>query len=184
MAWALWLAAAALGCGAGGPGAGGSEAVRVVSWADYRELQIDQEILDSFRVRHPEIPVVYESLEGSGIYREKVLTSIAAGTPPGVFLLDGIDLPAFVNRGVVLDLAPFAARVGVDLSVFHPRLVELFRDGRGLWAFPKDFTPMVIYYNRDAFDEAGVPYPRPGWTWAEFLETAKRLTRDTDGDGE
>lgn len=179
------LLAALWGCAPGG----GGDCVRVVSWADWRELAIDREIVDSFEVRHPGIPVCYESLEGAGIYREKVLTSIAAGSPPDVMLVDAEDLPAFVGtpgdtgRGVLLDLAPYAPRVGVDPSAFHPLVLDLFRrDGR-LWALPKDFTPMVIYYNQDVFDRAGVPYPSGEWTWDEFLETARRLTRDTDGDG-
>jgi len=157
--------------------------VRAVSWADYRELALDEAIVDSFRVRHPEIPVCMESLEGSGIYREKVLTSIAAGTPPGVFLLDAIDVPAFVDNGVVLDLAPYLGRLDVDTASYFPEALEPFLRGDSLWAFPKDFTPMVIYYNKDAFDAAGVPYPQAGWTWSDFLDTARRLTRDTDGDG-
>ncbi len=178
--WIAVIAAIVTGCGGTDRGC-----VRVVSWADYRELSLDQEIVDSFRVRHPDIPVCVESLEGAGIYREKVLTSIAAGTPPGVFLLDGIDIPAFVETGVLLDLAPYLDRVAVDVADFHPRLVELFRSDDGaLWAFPKDFTPMVVYYNKGVFDAAGVPYPEAGWTWSDFLETARRLTRDADGDGE
>ncbi len=157
--------------------------MRVVSWAGYQELAIDEEIVDSFEVRHPEIPVCYESLEGSGIYREKVLTSIAAGTPPGVFLLDGIDIPAFVRRGVTLDLRPYLPRVGLTLDEFDPRILEPFAPDGHLWAFPKDYTPMVIYYNEDLFDAAGVPYPSAHWTWDEFLEDARLLTRDADGDG-
>lgn len=165
-------------------GGRGGDCVRAVSWADYRELALDRAIVDSFRVRHPEIPVCMESLEGSGIYREKVLTSIAAGTPPGVFLLDAIDVPAFVDNGVVLDLAPYLDRLGVDTTSYFPQALAPFLHGDSLWAFPKDFTPMVLYYNKDAFDAAGVPYPKAGWTWSDFLDKARRLTRDTDGDGE
>lgn len=172
------LVAALAACAAAEP----QDCVRVVSWAGYRELAMDEEIVDSFRVRHPGIPVCYESLEGAGIYREKILTSIAAGTPPGVFLLDGIDLPAYVNRGVLLDLAPFTGRVGLPVEAFHPVMQEHFLDDGRLWAFPKDFTPMVLYYNKDLFDAARVPYPDSAWTWDEFLAAAQRLTRDTDGD--
>ncbi|HEX7120647.1 MAG TPA: sugar ABC transporter substrate-binding protein [Longimicrobiales bacterium] len=178
LAFSVAAALALAGCGS----AAAPECVRVVSWADYRELEIDRAIVDSFQVRHPEIPVCYESLEGSGIYREKVLTSIAAGTPPGVFLLDGIDIPAFVAADALLDLSPYVDRAGVALDAFEPQVLAPFHEG-GLWAFPKGYTPMVIYYNKDLFDAAGVPYPEPGWTWSDFLETAKSLTRDLDGDG-
>lgn len=174
----LLLAGLASGC-AGGR----EECVRVVSWADYRELALEQEVVDSLHARHPEIPVCLESLEGAGIYREKVLTSIAAGTAPGVFLLDGIDAPAFIESGVLLDLAPYLPRVGVDIEAFHPRLTELFAPGDRVWGIPKGFTPMVIYYNRTVFDAAGVPYPADDWSWEQFRATARALTRDTDGDG-
>ena len=175
----LCAIAVSTACGVSSP----DDCVRVVSWADYRELALEEQIADSFAVHHPGIPVCFESLSGSGIYREKVLTSIAAGTPPGVFLLDGIDIPAFVRRGVLLDLAPYAGKVGVDTAAYHERMRELFwRDDR-LIAFPKGFTPMVLYYNRDVFQAAGVAEPAGAWTWDEFRATARRLTRDTDGDG-
>src|SRR5690606_34937624 len=43
---------------------------------------------------------------------------------------------------------------------------------------------MVLWYNKDIFDKAGVPYPpsNPGeWTWEEFVETARALTVDRNG---
>jgi multiple sugar transport system substrate-binding protein len=44
---------------------------------------------------------------------------------------------------------------------------------------------LLLYYNKDMFDRAGVPYPPASadraWTWDEFVETAKRLTFDTNG---
>jgi multiple sugar transport system substrate-binding protein len=167
---------------AGCSSANAGDCVRVVSWADYRELALEQEVADSFAVHHPSIPLCIESLTGSGIYREKVLTSIAAGTPPGVFLLDGIDIPAFDAQDVLLDLAPFARRVDIDTSGFLPAMRDLFvRNGRIL-ALPKGFTPMVVYFNRNVFDAAELPDPAADWTWADFRDTAARLTRDRDGD--
>ncbi len=49
---------------------------------------------------------------------------------------------------------------------------------------PQNISSLVVYYNEDLFDEAGVPYPEDDWTWATFLDTAKALTRDADDDGE
>ena len=43
---------------------------------------------------------------------------------------------------------------------------------------------MVVYYNRSLFDDLGVPPPpQDQWTWEEFLQTARSVTRDRDGDG-
>ena len=40
---------------------------------------------------------------------------------------------------------------------------------------------MVMYYNKDIFDEKGVEYPKEGWTWDEFMETAEKLTYEENG---
>ncbi len=41
---------------------------------------------------------------------------------------------------------------------------------------------MIIHYNPRMFDEAGLDYPDPEWTWDDFLETAKALTSGEGGD--
>ena len=172
----------ALGCAA----ARGDEEVvtlRITSWQSPQENAIDAESWREFERLHPGVRVVNDPVSNQAEYRERVITSIATGTPPDVFLLDGIDAAAFIQEGVLLDLAPFARRVGVDTSDFYPSVRSIFSRGTRLYALPKGFTPMVYFYNRALFDRAGLPYPRNGWTTDEFMAAARALTRDTDGDG-
>ena len=48
---------------------------------------------------------------------------------------------------------------------------------------PKDTAPFAcVYYNKDLFDAAGLPYPKDDWDWDEFLNVAQQLTqRDAQG---
>lgn len=67
------------------------------------------------------------------------------------------------------------------LSRFHPQALAPFqREGQTL-AVPRFFCPWVLYYNRDLFDQAGLPYPSADWKWADLLEAARRLTRRSEG---
>ncbi|HXE56411.1 MAG TPA: sugar ABC transporter substrate-binding protein [Gemmatimonadales bacterium] len=177
-AGAVGLALVAAGCG-------GDDRVtlRVASWADAVEQRIEERYVHRFGERHPGVRVSLEAVTTQAEYRERILTSIAAASPPDVFLLDNIDVPAFAARDVLLDLGPYAARAGLDTALLDPRVREIFTvDGR-LVAFPKGFTPLVLVYNKRLFDAAGLPYPSGDWTWDEFMRAAKALTRDTDGDG-
>ena len=45
------------------------------------------------------------------------------------------------------------------------------------YLLPKDYSTVAVYYNRQLFDAAGVPYPRDGWTWAEFQQAAAQRPR-------
>jgi multiple sugar transport system substrate-binding protein len=129
------------------------------------------------------VAVSFESVPNQAEYRDLILTSIAAGAPPDVFLLDNIDIPAFVRSGTLLDLAPYAARAGAPLDAFDPEVLAIFRRGAAVYALPKGYSPMVVAYNKDVFDRFRVPYPPERWTWEQFRAAAKALTRDVDGDG-
>lgn len=162
----------------------GTVVLRMTSWQTTAENVLDLPAIRAFEAAHPGVRVENEPVSNQAEYREKVITSIVSGAPPDVFLLDNIDVPAFVEAEVLLDLRPFSSRVGVDLGAFYPNVLEIFARDRAVYAFPKGFSPVVYYFNRALFDAAALPYPRDGWTWDEFVATARALTRDLDGDGE
>ena len=50
-----------------------------------------------------------------------------------------------------------------------------------LYAMPDRGGALILYYNKDMFDGAGISYPTKDWTWVEFLDAAQKLTvRDGD----
>lgn len=74
--------------------------------------------------------------------------------------------------GWLRDLAPLIA---ADPGFYPEDVVGLERDGP-LWALPTSLSPVMVHYDRAAFDAAGLSYPQPGWTADEFLSTAQALT--------
>jgi multiple sugar transport system substrate-binding protein len=63
-----------------------------------------------------------------------------------------------------------------------PKSLRAFTYEKGLYALPKDIGSLVIFYNKDLFDKAGVPYPDKTWTWDTLIENGRRLTK-TDSSG-
>jgi len=86
-------------------------------------------------------------------------------------------------RGVLLDLTPYIEAEGVDVSDFYPATLDPYRMNGRYYGLPNDACSEVMFYNKEHYDAAGLAYPKEGWTWDEFVSNAKRLTRDTDGDG-
>ncbi len=64
---------------------------------------------------------------------------------------------------------------------FFPAMVDQFTYQGQLWGLPADLTPVVIAYNHDLFDQAGVDYPTADWTMDQFTDIAIDVT---EGDGE
>lgn len=175
------LVATLAACGGDAPTA--QVVLRMTSWQSPPENVLDLPAVQAFEREHPGVRVVNEPVSNQAEYREKVITAIASGAPPDVLLLDGIDVPAFAQAHVLLDLAPFASRVGLPVTDFFPNVLAMFARGDTVLAFPKGFSPVVYYYNRALFDAAGLPYPTDDWTFDEFLQVARALTVDRDGDG-
>jgi len=154
--------------------------LRVANWGDAEEIQLEEEIAAAFMRRHPHIEIQIESIPAN--YKEKILTYIAAGEPPDVFLLDSVIIPALLNKGILLDLNPFVDSLRVTLDAYFPNVLNIFAKGDKLYALPKDFTPIVMYYNKTLFDQAGLAYPENDWTWDDYLRLSQQLTKDVDGD--
>ena len=115
-----------------------------------------------YEALRPGTRVVLESAPNG--YEERLLTSIAAGHPPDVYLLDSPDIPTFVDRGLAVDFAPYREALGFRADSVFPQVLEAFTRGEAIFALPKDFTPMVIYANRGVLEAAGVGRlaPAPG----------------------
>ncbi len=181
---------AAIACFPAGSGVSpGVTTLRVALWAGGFELEIEQLVADRYEALRPGTRVLLESAPNG--YEERLLTSIAAGHPPDVYLLDSPDIPTFVDRGLAVDLAPYQEALGFHADRVFPQVLEAYRRGRALFALPKDFTPMVIYANRAVLEGAGVDRAvvgrngawASGWTWEDFRRAARSVTTDRDGDG-
>jgi multiple sugar transport system substrate-binding protein len=99
--------------------------------------------------------------------------------------LTSTDLSTLAYRGVLEDLSPWIATdtaASIHPADFFPALLKTAMIRERIYGIPVGYTPMVIYYNRRLFREAGVPYPDTAWTWGDFLQTAIKLTRrNADG---
>src|SRR5690606_39211325 len=113
-----------------------------------------------------------------------IIVQIAGGVGPDVYMVGDWDYAEFAQGGLAANLTPYLERDGVDLGMYIPQLLENHRyiDGN-IYTLPKVFSTLGVYYNKDLFDQAGIAYPQPGWTWEEALEMMRKLTR-ARGDGE
>ncbi len=132
-----------------------------------------------FERDNPGIKIKIEKIPGSQEYVNKMLLSFVAGTEPDIMALDASSAAVFINNGVLRDLRPlFQNDHDFSIDDYWPNVVQIDSRGDQVFAIPGDFTPMVMYYNKRLFREAGVPFPKAGWNFDQFLDTAKSLTKN------
>ncbi len=67
-----------------------------------------------------------------------------------------------------------------DLKGFEPAMINELSENGKLLALPYDFGPVVIAYNKALFQKKGVPLPKAGWTWSQFVADSQKLTGGGD----
>jgi len=175
--WLLPLAVLALlvaGCGSHAPS--GKTRLTLFTWTPPDELALNQRLIKQFEAAHPQLQVqlVNEPSQRSMV---KLQGMIAAGKPPDVMSIHGAYFVPFADKGALLDLEPFIRQDReFAISDFYPGLLELCRFRGRFYSLPRYASVYVLFYNRDLFDRAGVPYPDDSWTWDTYLAAARKLT--------
>lgn len=165
-----------------GPATAGS--VSFMVFGDPAEKAAYADLVAAFSAKRPDVSVDLVHIPGQADYRKRVAADFAAGTPADITLINYRRYAGFASRGVLEPLGPYLAKSTViKESDFFEEAMAPYRRGDALMCLPQNLSSLVVYYNRNLFDAAGVPYPSDDWTWADFVDVSKKLTRDTDGDG-
>lgn len=153
------------------------------------QIADEQAVVADFNASQDKIVLSLEIYQNTTAY-QILSTQIAAGTPPDI--IGPMGFRGFYSYGdQLLDLEPYIAASGFDTADLDPALLEAYKEGfGGQVGIPFAIYPSFIYYNKDLFDEAGLPYPphKVGdqydgkeWNWATLTELAKQLTVDSAG---
>jgi multiple sugar transport system substrate-binding protein len=157
-----------------------SGTVRVLTWESGENLQYWEQVESGFETAHPGVDVQVESVpQNSGTV---LLAQFASNSAPDVFQTGDGDAARFAALGAVENLDSYiSGENGFDMAELVPGVAAFGQMQGSTYYLTKDYSPLVLYYNKDMFDEAGVAYPDADWTWDDFLAAAKTLTIDGNG---
>ncbi len=173
-----FIAAACTGGGSGGEGndSSGAITITVAEPSDNPgDIQARQKLAAEFMKEHPNVTVKVLVIPADG-YDEKVLSLIAGGKPPDLFTSGDVQIANIVAKNYAVDLTELAQQTNFDLSQFYPQVIQGLTFDNKLVGLTDNWDTQVMYYNKDLFDAAHVPYPTADWTWDDFESAAKQLT--------
>ena len=141
--------------------------------------------VDEFEAEHPDIRV---NTVFGGNYTEnqaKVITAIRSGNPPDVAVLLSQELNTLLSLEAVDPLDEVIAadpEAQAMMDDFFPGFMSNSILAGQTWSVPFQRSTPVLYYNIEAFEEAGLDPDSPPETWDELVEYAQQLTlRDDSG---
>lgn len=134
---------------------------------------------DDYMKEHPNVSIEIQAISTNDIYTK---LSAMATTPedlPQIFFTSADAVATLHDLGLTQDLTGL---IPDDLAAeFATGVMDSCKLGDEIAYFPVALQPQAIIYRMDRFEEAGLEIPK---TWDEFIQCAKALTKDSDGDGE
>ncbi len=122
---------------------------------------------------------------GLGGDQTKLIVQCATGTGPDIVDIgDTQQLSTLVEAGVLLDLTPYAKSMGFDPAHTYPALAPALMVEGKQYRYPCNVWANCVIYNKKIFDDHGVPYPEPDWTYDDFLVAAKKIRNSPSKSGE
>ena len=129
---------------------------------------------DLFEKENPNIKVNIETF-GYDTYATQLQTRVGGGDAPDCFEL-GLDaFPSYVDQKAILPLDDMMAASSTDLSVLTDKSLQAFSINGTKYGMPYSYSTVVLIYNKDLFDQAGVAYPTADWTWADADAAALKI---------
>ena len=124
-------------------------------------------LIDAFRNKYPDIPIEIQTLVGE--YNDALQTQLLSGGGPDIFWIDAYTINQYINLDVLEPLTDF------NTEGFITNMLAPFYSDNTLYAVPKDFSTLALFYNKDMTEAAGITI-RDNMTWQEFTNNAAKLT--------
>ncbi|MFQ6024011.1 MAG: ABC transporter substrate-binding protein [Acidiferrobacterales bacterium] len=130
-------------------------------------------------VQHPDIKVKAVYAGNYNDARIKALTALRSGKPAQLSVMFAIDIFELIDQDAIeaFDDLVSTPEEKAWLDSFYPTLMENGRTAGKTWGIPFQRSTIVMYYNKDAFREAGLDPEKPPANWDELVAATKKLVK-------
>ncbi|MCI0513831.1 sugar ABC transporter substrate-binding protein [candidate division KSB1 bacterium] len=161
-----------------------SSRLRFVSLAwQEQAIAANQQIVADWNANHPQMPVEY--IQGSwNAIHDYLITSFETNEVPDIFHYESAIIVDFAQRGFLADLAP---EIDEEMrqDILDVAWASVTRPDGAVCGIPFLMESFIVLYNQDIFQKNGISVPTfdQPWSWDDLRHNARKLTRDTNGDG-
>ncbi len=155
--------------------------LRVAQFGSAENGMLTQRLLNDFKKVQPDVTVEVQAIPAPDWdgFAAKLLTQIAGGDIPDVYIVATEALQLFAGRKLISPITDLVMRDKAQLQEFfsdvHPALIEAMMYDGQLYSMPDNFNAANIFYSKGAFQKKGVPEPNDNWTKDDFLAAAPKL---------
>lgn len=163
-----------IGCsGNNGTKSGEKTKLTMSIWGGDSTVKMLEDRIAAFEDKNPGIDVELLSIPAD--YDQKIQTMMAGNTSPDVIQF-AEQIHNYSSKNQLVNLNEYVKKDNLDLDAEFGDAHKLYTREGNLYGLPDRGGSMILFYNKDLFDKAGVEYPTGDWKWEELLAASQKLT--------
>ena len=107
----------------------------------------------------------------------KFKTAQGTDTAPALMQVYDIGTRFMIDSEAAVPMQEFIDKDKLDMSDFEPNILSYYTLDKKLYSMPFNSSNPILYYNKTAFQAAGLDPNKPPATWAEVEAYSKKLTK-------
>ncbi|MGW1995716.1 extracellular solute-binding protein [Embleya sp. NPDC001921] len=172
------VAATLSACGGTDDGVGADGRVTIEMW--HGQTDTGREGIEALVEKFHRVQSAIRVDLGGGVLSDamlqKITAALASGSYPDIAYIFGSDLAGVARSPKVVDLSETVHSAATPWQDYWDPSRQAVTINGKVRASPAVLDALAVICNKRLFEEAGIPLPRAGWTWTDFLATAQRLT--------
>ncbi|MDO4343914.1 MAG: extracellular solute-binding protein [Eubacteriales bacterium] len=143
-----------------------------------------EDAIAAFEQKYPDARVEYTSGIMKADYSEWLSEQILSGKTPDLFFVLPEDFNTLVDVGVLKNLSSFIERdASFDEEQFYLAAYQCGQFEGQQYSLPYECAPKLMFMNKSILYREGIEIPAEDWTWEDFYDICRQVTKDTDGNG-
>ena len=132
---------------------------------------------EAYTAQHPDVVIEVQVTNWSE-YWTKLEAAAESNTMPDIYWMHTDQILYYADFGILADLTDLYADVEDNYYENHFSEISIGNasgsDGQ-IYGIPKDKDNVVLVYNKEMFDAAGVAYPDETWTWDDMMDASQKI---------
>lgn len=162
--------------GGGSSSGGGSAVTEFLFWTPFSGADgpFMKQIVDQYNASQDAYKINFV-IQPNGEYYKQVDIALSTGADrPDLMVMHLDQIPTYVNKDQLQPMDAMAAQAGIDKAEYVEAAIDYATIDGSWYGIPLDIHPLVMYYNKDLFEQAGVAAPPTNQ--AEFMAAVEKLT--------
>ncbi|ALC89442.1 ABC transporter substrate-binding protein [Bacillus sp. FJAT-18017] len=157
---------------------GGGNGDKITYWAPFSGADGPRmkKIVENYNKSQDKYEVDFQVVPQSDYYKTVDLSLSGQKSGPDVLIVHTDQMKNYADKNLLKDLGDTIEKTGLKAEDYSETAWNAGNIDGKQYSIPLDIHPLIMYYNKDLFEAAGLDPENPPTNREEFVEAAKKLT--------